>query len=87
MIGGSEKRRVKKKDTLKWLLGKLQMSVRVLNIVGLDPVLWEFLISRLVAEVFKVADAHYVPEAIEVHKLPLDLFRQQSVMLGDIQLN
>ena len=63
------------------------MSVLVLNAVGLDPVLQDFLISRLVAEVFKVADTLYVLEGIEVHKLPLALFQQQSTMLGDIQIN
>ena len=72
-IGRSEKKKVKKKDTLWQLLGKLRVSVPVLSTVGLDPVLRDFLISRLVAEVFKVADTFYVPEGIEVCKLPLDL--------------
>ena len=52
------------------------MSVPVLSMVGLDLVLRDFLILRLVAEVFKVADTLYVLEGIEVHKLPLDLFQQ-----------
>ena len=56
-------------------MGKLRVSVLVLNVVGLDLVLRDFLISRLVAEVFKVADTLYVPEGIKVHKLPLDLFQ------------
>ena len=56
-------------------MGKLQVSVPVLSVVGLDPVLWDFLISRLVAEVFKVANTLYVLEGIEVYKLPLDLFQ------------
>ena len=52
------------------------MSVLVLSMVGLDPVLWGFLILRLVVEVLKVADTLYVPERIEVYKLPLDLFQR-----------
>ena len=55
-------------------MGKLWVSVLVLSMVALDLVLWNFLISRLVVEVFKVADTLYVLEGIEVKKLPLDLF-------------
>ena len=55
--------------------------------MGIDPVLWENLISRLVAEVFKVSKTLYIMKGIEVHKLPLDLFQQQSTVLGEIQLN
>ena len=76
-----------KKDTLQQLLGKLQASVPVLTAVGLDPVLHHFLILRLVAEVLKVANILYILEGIEVHKLPLDLFQQQSAKLGEVQLN
>ena len=61
------------------------MSFPVLSTVGLDPVLCDFLILRLVAEVCKVADNLYILEGIEVCKLPLDLFQQQSAVLGKIQ--
>ena len=57
-------------------MGKLKVSVPVLSAIVLDPVLRDFLISRLVVEDFKVADTLYVLEGIEVHKLPLDLFQQ-----------
>ena len=56
-------------------MGKPWVSVPVLSVIGLDSVLQDFLISKLVAEVFKVANTLYVPEGIEVCKLPLDLFQ------------
>ena len=55
--------------------------------VGLDPVLWNFLILRLVPEVFRVVDTLYVPEGIDVWKLLLDIFQQQAGVQGKFQLN
>ena len=50
------------------------MSVPMLSAVGLDFVLRDFLVSRLVLEVFKVTDTFCMAERIDVHKLLLDLF-------------
>ena len=41
----------------------------------------------MVSEVFKVADTLCVLKAIHVHNLPLDLFQQQSALLGEVQLD
>ena len=60
----SSEKKVENKDTLQQLLGKLQVSILVLSVVGLDPVLWEFLVSRLVSEQFKAANTIYILEGI-----------------------
>ena len=40
----------------------------------------------LVSEYFKVARALYVPEGIDIQKLPLDMFQQQLVVLVEVKL-
>ena len=45
---------------------------------------WDFLIPRLVSEVFEVAYTLYILEKIDVLILLLDLFQQQSAMLGEV---
>ena len=62
------------------------MSVPMMSAASLKPVLWDFLILRLVLEVFKVVNTLYVLEGIDMCKLPLDLFQQQLAVLGAVQL-
>ena len=75
VLGGEKK--TMEKDTLQQLLGKLWVSVLVLSAVHLDPVLWGFLVLRLVSEVFKVVNTLYVAEGIDVWKLLLNIFWKQ----------
>ena len=68
-------------------MGKLWVFVPDLSAVELDPVLCNFLISRQVSEVFKVVNTFYIPEGIDVLKLPVPLFQQQSAVLGKAKPN
>ena len=76
-----------KKDTLWQLLEKLWVSVLVLSAMKLDPMLWDFLVLRLVLEVFREAGTLYMPAGIDIQKLVLDILQQQSLVLGWVKLN
>ena len=78
-IGGLEKGRSAKEGRVKrnFVAAAKKASVICPNIDygGAGPVLQDFLFSSLVSEVFKTADALYLPEGIDIWKLSLDLFQ------------
>ena len=54
---------------------------------GTRPSALELIDLEAWVEMFKVANTLYVSEGIDVQKLPLNIFQQQSAVLGKVKLN